>query len=99
MATRKLGSSRNALKVSPISRDVFRSMALAFGRSSVTSRMVPSRRVVMTSAILLFSKHHQGVRDPGALAFGAHDQRVDVEFLDLAFILLHEAGNAGDGVD
>ena len=39
MATRSSGSSRNAWKVSPISREVLRSMALAFGRSSVTSRM------------------------------------------------------------
>ena len=69
-------------------------MALALGRSSVTSRIVPSRRVEMTSDILLLSQHQQRVGDPGALALGADDQRVDVEFLDLAGILLHEGGNA-----
>src|SRR4051812_47351209 len=99
MATRSSGSSRNALKVSPISREVLRSMALALGRSSVTSRIEPSRRVEMTSGILVFSQHQKRVGDPGALAFRADDQRIDVEFLDLAGIRLHEGSNARDGVD
>ena len=80
-------------------------MALAFGRSSVTSRMPPSRRVVMTSDIVSFrhcfrasapqpALHQQRVGDPGALPFGADDQRVDVEFLDRAGIRRSEGGNA-----
>ena len=99
MATRSSGSSRNALNVSPISRDVLRSMALAFGRSSVTSRIAPSRRVVMTSDMSLSLTHQQRIRDPGALAFGADDQRVDVEFLDRIGIGEHEVGDPQDRVD
>src|SRR5437899_422195 len=44
MATRSSGSSRNFANTAPIARLVAASMALAFGRSSSTSRTAPSRR-------------------------------------------------------
>src|SRR5262245_842109 len=105
MATRSSGSSRNARKVSPISRDVWRSMALAFGRSSVTSRIAPSRRVLTTSDMLQLPclrcarGDQQRVGDPGALPFRADDQRIDVQFLDEVGMLADEAGNAQNRVD
>ena len=49
MATRSSGSSRNALNVSPMRRLVARSMALALGRSSVTSMIPLSRRILIGS--------------------------------------------------
>ena len=49
-------------------------MALAFGRSSVTSSTAPSLRVVITLVMALsssssfrLSSHNQRIRDPGIL--------------------------------
>src|SRR6056297_1085371 len=45
IAVRNSGSSRKSRNISPISRLVLRSIALALGRSSVTSRTWPRRSV------------------------------------------------------
>lgn len=45
------------------------------------------------------AKHHQRVSDPGALAFGAEDQRISIEFLHLVIIVLNEFNKTRDDID
>src|SRR5436190_6378298 len=64
MATRRSGSSRNDAKTRPIARLVARSMALAFGRSRVTSRTPPSTRVRTGSGRSLMSRSQRPQHRP-----------------------------------
>src|ERR1700722_4092325 len=82
MATRSCGSSRNAPNTSFRRRLAGRSIALAFGRSMVTSRMGPSVTVLIPSdiALLLWQQPNQGIDSNRALAARSDDHRVHVEF-------------------
>src|SRR4051794_29284276 len=63
IATRRSGSSLNDAKTSPISRLVARSIALAGGRSRVTSRIASSTVVLKTSVISGSQRPQQGAAD------------------------------------
>src|SRR3546814_2882611 len=86
MATRSSGSSRKSLKVLPKSRLVARSMALAFGRSSVTSRMAPRRLLRTTSGlgsdIGIAPPDDERVGGKSAAALGCYDERIDLQLHD-----------------
>src|SRR3546814_5128034 len=86
MATRSSGSSRKSLKVLPKSRLVARSMALAFGRSSVTSRMAPRRLLRTTSGlgsdIGIAPPDDERVGGKSAAALGCYDERIDLQLND-----------------
>src|SRR5581483_4725703 len=101
MATRRSGSSRKRANSAPMIRLVAASIALALGRSSVTSRTAP-RRATLTCAsaiVLLLYQADERVRGDGAAARRADDERIDVE-LDQAIGVRHrERLHGEDGLD
>src|ERR1700693_6267962 len=103
MAMRNSGSSRNAVTTSFKRRLALRSMALAFGRSMVISRMAPFWTVRTPSDMDppsgdLLQADHRIDRDR-AQTCRAHDHGVDVDFDQCRGILGGVARHTEDGVD
>src|SRR3989338_258990 len=82
--TRKESSSRKSRNTSPITRLVFRLIALALGASSVTSRIAPSRRVLIGPSvrISILSLSDKSIDRDSPL--GPHEDRVDFDFFKAA---------------
>src|SRR3546814_15204346 len=75
-----------SLNVLPWSRLVASSMALAFGRSSVTSRRAPRRLLRTTSGlgsdIGIAPPDDERVGGKSAAALGCYDERIDLQLHD-----------------
>src|SRR5215208_4713141 len=98
MAQRRPGSSRKSANTSPMIRLVAASMALAFGRSIVTSSTVPRRSVLMgLSLIGLLSQSDQGINGDSALARWKNQQGIDLELLERFPVRLGEASHGHYG--
>ncbi|MGY3371959.1 hypothetical protein ACVWZL_009084 [Bradyrhizobium sp. GM2.4] len=54
--------------------------------------------MVTTSAVLPFLQYKQRISDPGTLASLTDDQRIHVQFLYLASVLLYEASDGRDHI-
>src|SRR6185437_9117334 len=104
MQTRSAGSSRKAVKISFRRRLAARSMALAFGRSRVTSRTAPVVRVriparSLTSVIsCLLGKANQRIDGHDAEAGGADDHGIEVELQQSIHIVLRVTRACQHGV-
>src|SRR5690348_5287623 len=87
MQMRSAGSSRNCSNTLLSRRLAARSMAFAFGRSSVTSRTAPSTAVrtppeelwVRSDIAVLLRQADQGIHGHRARAGWPHDDGIDIE--------------------
>src|ERR1700679_3499354 len=105
MAMRSDLSSRNLMNTSFKRRLVARSMALALGRSIVTSSMLPSVTVLTPSDMAdLFilaglSETNQCIDGHRPFSRGPYDHRIDVDFLKRRKLRGCVAGDAGHDLD
>src|SRR5207302_7462682 len=98
IATRRAGSSRKRAKASPIARLVAASIAFAFGRSSTTSKMAPSRVMRRGDSVkrTLPDEINEHIGGDGAQPVRPHHQRIDVEFQQPIDVTQHEGLNRQD---